>query len=102
VGETLPKQAMTDSEIISAVLKACGWKQNAYCWFKGNHFWHEDDGVPDILTSLDACHSVLPMKKTAFQDFVWFNFCKKDWRALWHMPAREWCIAFIKWKQLLD
>lgn len=115
---------MKDSEIIEAVLKGCGWKYGKP-YFDHDGEWHIElaldpfdwseeskwAGEPpsldkckievhplgqSILTSLDACHAVLPMKDVAFREFVWFNIAS-HWDELLDMTARDWCMAYLAW-----
>ena len=96
---------MTDPELVTKVLEACGWKLPPD--FDGNEYtWIESPlGAPhifkqamSILTSRDACWDVLPMKDIKFMQFIWMDSAHQDHEILIHLTGKDWCLAFLKWK----
>ena len=99
---------MTDTQLVEAVLKACGWTYEpsgidsfGVCF---NAFWyrkHEtitESKVPPILTSLDACHELF--EKDAPDEYwgILWEECGGTRYCAHKATGRQRCEAFLKWK----
>jgi len=90
---------MTDTKLITAVLESCGWTPSRI----GDPWTAKDPQgevhfCPALLTSLDACHEVLPMLDEDFREQVWFKVAHMDYNKLLDMTARDWCEAWLRYK----